>query len=137
MLSTTAPPTLPRQRSTGPEQRSARITVTSTASATTVATAGDLDLTSTARFQERLADEIHLRPAALILDLTDVTFISSHGLAILLEAVTTAHSHGITCAIIASHHAVLRPIKALRLERVLPVHTDHATAEMSLTRRHP
>ncbi|WP_410665395.1 STAS domain-containing protein [Amycolatopsis sp. lyj-84] len=102
---------------------------------TTVAATGDLDLAVTARFQDKLADEVRRRPATLIVDLTDVTFISSRGLAILLEAVTTAHSHGIACAVIASHHAVLRPIKALRLERVLPVHTDHAAAEMSLAPR--
>ncbi|WP_244180895.1 STAS domain-containing protein [Amycolatopsis pretoriensis] len=106
-----------------------RFTVTTTADAATVAVTGDLDLSSTARLQERLDEEISLRPAALIIDLTAVGFCSSGGLSVLVTAVTNAHAGGIACAVIASQRAVVRPIKLLLLDRVLPVHPDRADAE--------
>ncbi|MFB9688660.1 STAS domain-containing protein [Amycolatopsis plumensis] len=66
---------------------------------------------------------------AVIIDLTAVGFCSSGGLSVLVNAVTNAHSRGIACAVIASQRAVVRPIKLLLLDRILPVHADRADAE--------
>lgn len=105
------------------------LTVTTTADVTTVTVTGDLDLSTTPRLQDRLDDELKLRPAALIIDLDAVGFCSSGGLSTLLEAVTNAHARGIPCAIIATRRAVVRPVKLLQLDRVLPVHADRTEAE--------
>jgi anti-anti-sigma factor len=106
-----------------------RVTVTTTAEAATVAVTGDIDLSSTARLRERLEEEVSLRPAALVVDLGAVGFCSSGGLSVLVDAVTNAHARGIACAIIAGQRAVIRPIKLLQLDRVLPIHADRADAE--------
>ncbi|WP_410596104.1 STAS domain-containing protein [Amycolatopsis sp. lyj-23] len=106
-----------------------RLTVTTTADAATVAVVGDLDLSSTARLQERLDEELALRPSALIIDLSGVGFCSSGGLSVLVNAVTGAHARGIACAVIASQRAVVRPIKLLLLGCILPIHADRADAD--------
>ncbi|WP_410596133.1 STAS domain-containing protein [Amycolatopsis sp. lyj-23] len=106
-----------------------RFTVTTTADAATVAVVGDLDLSSTPRLKERLDEELALRPAALIIDLSRVGFCSSGGLSVLVNAVTSAHALGIACAVIASQRAVVRPIKLLFLDRILPIHADRADAD--------
>ncbi|WP_410574744.1 STAS domain-containing protein [Amycolatopsis sp. cmx-4-61] len=74
-----------------------------------------------------------LRPAALIVDLGAVGFCSSGGLSVLVDVVTGAHAQGIPCAVIAGGRAVVRPIKLLLLDRVLPIHADRANAEERLS----
>ncbi len=104
------------------------ITVTTTADAATVTVSGELDLATTPRLRDRLDVELKSRPSALIIDLEGVGFCSSGGLSVLLEAVTNAHARGIPCAIIATQRALIRPIKLLQLDRVLPIHADRAEA---------
>ncbi|WP_410571079.1 STAS domain-containing protein [Amycolatopsis sp. cmx-4-61] len=111
-----------------PSRARTHITVTTTVDATTVTVAGDLDLATTPRLRDRLDDELKFRPAALIIDLDAVGFCSSCGLSALVEAVTGAHARGIPCAIIATQRAVVRPVRLLRLDRVLPLHADRAEA---------
>jgi anti-sigma B factor antagonist len=113
------------------------ITVTTTAEHATVAISGDIDLAVTTRVRERLEEELWLHPAALVIDLDDVAFCSSGGLSVLLDVVTAAHARGIPCALIAARRAVVRPIRLLRLDRVLPLHSDRTEAEewLSLLRR--
>ncbi|MEV4052044.1 STAS domain-containing protein [Amycolatopsis sp. NPDC049688] len=114
-----------------------RVTVIPTAGHTVVAVTGDLDLTVTASLHEQLEAELRRTPEALVLDLAGVTFCSAGALAVLLDVVTTAHARGIPCAIIATGRAVLRPVRVLQLDRVLPLHADRAEAEdwLSLLRR--
>ncbi|MEU4518957.1 STAS domain-containing protein [Amycolatopsis sp. NPDC024027] len=109
------------------------IMVTARHEHTTVAIAGEVDLAVTARVQDRLHDELRLRPEALIIDLTHVTFCSSSGLSALIEAVHDAHARGLPCAVIAGQRAVLRPIQVLHLDRVLPIHANRAGAEAWLS----
>ena len=116
-----------RDLETGHRART-HITVTTTADSTTVTVTGDLDLATTPRLRDRLDDELKLRPATLVVDLDAVGFCSSGGLAVLVEAVTNAHARGIPCAIVATQRAVVRPVELLRLDRVLPLHTDRAEA---------
>lgn len=114
-----------------------RVTVTHPAGHAAVAVTGDFDLAVTASLHEQLEAELRRTPAALVLDLTGVTFCSAGALAVLLDVVTTAHARGIPCAIVATGRAVLRPVRVLQLDRVLPLHRDRAEAEdwLSLLRR--
>ncbi|WP_103349856.1 STAS domain-containing protein [Amycolatopsis sp. CA-128772] len=111
----------------------AEVIVTTTAEHTTVAVAGELDLTVIDRLQARLTEELQLQPAALIIDLACVEFCSCGGLAVLLHAVTTAHDAGIPCAIVAASRPVLRPVRLLNLDRNLPIHPDRADVEQWLS----
>ncbi|MDT7799654.1 MAG: hypothetical protein QOI78_3087 [Actinomycetota bacterium] len=103
-------------------------TVTTTSDSTVVAATGDLDLTVADRLLGRLTDEIALRPRALIVDLTRVSFCSSQGLCVLLTATADAHSAGIPCAVVSDQRAVRRPIAVLELGQLLQVHDNLVAA---------
>ncbi|MDS0140382.1 MULTISPECIES: STAS domain-containing protein [unclassified Amycolatopsis] len=96
--------------------------VTATAEATTVAVRGEIDLPVLSRLRTRLGEEIDLSPRALVLDLSEVSFCGTGGITELLVAASEAHVSGVPFAIATGARAVLRPIRALGLERLLPIH---------------
>jgi len=96
--------------------------VTATAEATTVAVRGEIDLPVLGRLRTRLGEEIDLAPRALVLDLSEVSFCGTGGITELLVAASEAHVSGVPFAIVAGARAVLRPIRVLGLERLLPIH---------------
>ncbi|MFI5611975.1 STAS domain-containing protein [Amycolatopsis sp. NPDC051903] len=102
--------------------RSPSVLVTTTAEASMVTVRGDVDLTITGRLEAQLAEELELAPAALIVDLREVTFCSSDGLSTLVGAQEAARAAGVPYAIVTAQHAVLRPVRLLGLDRVLPIH---------------
>jgi anti-anti-sigma factor len=51
-----------------------------------VSVAGELDLASAPQLRAYLVDNTASRPAHLALDLSEVTFLGSHGLAVLIDA---------------------------------------------------
>jgi anti-anti-sigma factor len=95
--------------------------VTATAEATTVAIRGEIDLPVLGRLRTRLGEEIDLAPRALVLDLSEVTFCGAGGITELLVAASEAHVSGVPFAIVAAGRAVLRPVRVLGLERLLPI----------------
>jgi anti-anti-sigma factor len=106
----------------------ARITVTTTAERTTVAVTGELDLAVTGRLAAQLDEELGLAPRSLVIDLTRLGFCAARGLTVVLEAVATAHAAGIPVAVVADSRPVLRPVRALGLDRALPLHRSLADA---------
>ena len=116
-------PTIPHLRP------AAAITVTTTAESTVVAVIGEIDACCTGRLGDQLAIEVTLAPRALILDLSEVRFCSAQGLAVLLRTSTDAHASGVPCAVVTGRRAVLRPIRILRLDRVLQIHRTLADAQ--------
>jgi len=110
-----------------------KFTVTTTRDSTVVAAVGDLDLAVADHLLGHLTDEIALRPRALIVDLTRVSFCSTHGLRALLTATADAHAAGIPCVIVSDQHAVRRPIAVLGLGQLLRVHDTLAAAREWLT----
>jgi anti-anti-sigma factor len=113
-------------------QPTVTFTVTPTCDSTAVAATGDLDSTVAGRLLAHLSDEIALRPRALIVDLTRVSFCCTRVLSALLTATADAHAAGIPCLIVSDQHAVRRPITALELDQVLQVHDNLAAARESL-----
>ncbi|MEU8632889.1 STAS domain-containing protein [Amycolatopsis sp. NPDC048633] len=103
---------------------SATFDLTSTAEASVIAAVGDLDLAVTDRFDALLNRELLLAPPALVFDASAVTFCSARVLTILLDA----GAGGVPFAIAGRCRSLLRPITALGLERMLPVHWDTAEA---------
>jgi anti-anti-sigma factor len=106
----------------------ATMTVTTTAETTTVTVAGELDMGIAERLRSQLATEIALRPRAVILDLSDVTFCATCGLSVLLTTSADAQAAGIPYVIVAAQRAVVRPIMLLRLDEVLQIHRTVAEA---------
>lgn len=99
----------------------ARTLITATAAETVVTVSADLDLRSTARLREALADETALRPRRLILDVSGLTFCSVSGLEVLTSAARAAEAAGVPFVLVAGQHAVLRPLRVLGFDRELRV----------------
>ncbi|WIY03050.1 STAS domain-containing protein [Amycolatopsis mongoliensis] len=98
--------------------------MTTTAEASVVTAAGDLDLAVTAQLATLLRREVRLAPPALVFDASAVTFCSARVLTILLE--TAADS--VPFAVAGRCRPLLRPITALGLDLLLPVHWNAAEA---------
>ncbi len=102
--------------------------VTATVEATTVAVRGEIDLPVLGRLRTRLGEEIDLAPRALVLDLSGVSFCGAGGITELLVAASEAHVSGVPFAIVTAGRAVLRPVRVLGLERLLPIHRSAEAA---------
>ncbi|MBB5957286.1 anti-anti-sigma factor [Saccharothrix tamanrassetensis] len=94
--------------------------------------AGELDMQTTEVVRGELLVRLDVAGGPLVLDLTEVTFLSSSGLALLVEAAQHAERRGTAFVIAAAHRAVLRPIQATNLDEELPVYPrlDHALAAL-------
>ncbi|GAB3155380.1 STAS domain-containing protein [Amycolatopsis sp. NPDC004378] len=106
----------------------ATFAVTTTADASAVTAAGDLDLTVTGRLETLLDRELRLTPPALVFDASAVTFCGARTLTILLATAAAAEGNAVPFAVVGRHRALLRPITALSLQHVLPLHASTAEA---------
>ncbi|MEU8635398.1 STAS domain-containing protein [Amycolatopsis sp. NPDC048633] len=113
-------------------QPTVTFTVTTTCDSTVVAATGDLDSVVAERLLDHLSGEIALRPRALVVDLTRVSFCCTRVLSALLSATADAHAAGIPCVIVSDQRAVRRPITALDLDQVLQVQDNLAAAREEL-----
>ncbi|SEF37165.1 anti-anti-sigma factor [Amycolatopsis pretoriensis] len=111
----------------------ASFAVARTSQASVVAASGELDLTVTAQFAALLATELHRRPPALICDTSAVEFCAARILTILIDTITDSAVAWVPFAVAGRSRALLRPITALDLERVLPVHNSVAEALNRMT----
>jgi anti-sigma B factor antagonist len=91
-------------------------------SAVVVAVRGELDLATVPVLRERL-DEVGDRPAApLVVDLSEVRFIASAGLALLVDLQHRCDERGVTLAVVATGSVVPRAIQVTALDQVLSVY---------------
>lgn len=68
----------------------------------------------------------------VVLDLTEVPFLSSAGLSVLVEHHGRCARDGITLAVVATHRATLRAIQITALDRIIPLHGTVADALASV-----
>ncbi|MFJ7213571.1 STAS domain-containing protein [Amycolatopsis sp. NPDC098790] len=108
--------------------------VTRTADTCVVTAVGDLDLTVTDRLAALLAGELHRQPPALVCDASAVEFCAARILTILIDTVADAAVARVPFAVAGRRRALLRPITALGLDQVLPVHRSVEEAVNSLAR---
>jgi anti-sigma B factor antagonist len=81
--------------------------------------AGELDMLTGPPLKEHLRNLLDARPKLLIVDLSQVAFLGSTGLAVLISARHTAAEQGITFQLSGiSHRAVARPLQITGLDRV-------------------
>lgn len=109
-------------------ERAASFEVRTTPAASVVVAAGELDLAFTGELSELLAREVRANPPALVFDAFAVTFCAARVLTILLDITADAGVLGVPFAVAGRSRALLRPVAALGLERVLPVHEDTVEA---------
>ncbi len=81
-----------------------------------VAATGQVDENTVARLDEMLASRLRTALRTVVLDLTDVDFLSVAGLHALNQARMQAVEHGITLRLLVAHHEVLRALEIAGLD---------------------
>ena len=95
-----------------------------------VAARGELDLHTAPRLAEALAPHMDAG-AAVIADLTAVTFMDSSGLAVFVDALARARETGATLRVVAPEPRVRRVFEITGLDAMVPVHESLASARRS------
>jgi anti-sigma B factor antagonist len=87
--------------------------------------AGDIDLTTAAHLADVLRAELGSHPGTIVLDLTDVEFMGSIGIAVLAEADQAAGASGQRLRVVVSEgHAVRRSLTMSGMAERLSVFGD-------------
>lgn len=88
--------------------------------------AGEIDLLTATVLGERVREQLVPQNRVLVLDLTDVSFLGSSGLA---EIVAASQAEAAQLVLVASNRAVLRPLEATGL---LPMLTIYETVDEAI-----
>ena len=89
---------------------------------------GRLDLPSAAELRSAIDAELDRRPARLVLDLTEVEFLDSTGLGVLVAAQRKATAAGSQIVLAGARPIVERVLRITSVIDILPVHADVAAA---------
>lgn len=84
--------------------------------------AGEVDTLTAPHLDLALADPPATAVSRVVLDMTEVPFLSSAGLSILVEHHTACQRDGIAFAVVAPVHAVRRAMEITALDRVIPLY---------------
>jgi anti-anti-sigma factor len=103
------------------------------ASASVISLAGELDLSTIPRLEKQLFQEIHSK-AGVIVDLTNVSFIDSSGIGLLIRAFRAIDESGTLNTVIAEGSQVERVFRLAGVDRALPLFTARALALEALNR---
>jgi anti-sigma B factor antagonist len=90
--------------------------------------AGEIDVTSAAVLRDALEALIADGHRCLTLDLTDVTFMDSTGLGIVVGRLKRLTRHGGTLTVAAAHERVVRVFTITGLDQLLQIHPDLESA---------
>ncbi|WP_285189238.1 STAS domain-containing protein [Rhodococcus sp. MEB041] len=119
--------TLDRAREQDVDRRSVQVTVARNGSVLIVSVRGDLDLESTpmltAGLDRALSDDV---PSAVIIDLTDVDFLSSTGMTALIDTHRRLGALGalVALAVVSNGPATTRPLTLVGMDEMLSLHSD-------------
>jgi anti-sigma B factor antagonist len=86
-----------------------------------IALAGELDLSSALTFDEEIRRAEERRPVTLVIDLTDLKFLDSTGLRLIMSAQARAHKCGRQLRIVEGGEAVKRIFKLAGVNRRLDI----------------
>jgi anti-sigma B factor antagonist len=89
---------------------------------------GEIDLHVSPQIGARLAAMIKQKPAKLVVDLSQVTYIDSSGLAVLIEAMQNVGSYGGKFALTGLQDGVRPIFEIARLDQVFRIFPDPAAA---------
>jgi len=89
---------------------------------TIVAVDGEIHVSTAPEFSGVLATTIESGRVQLVLDLTDVSFIDSTGLSVLLNALRSVTRAGGRMAVVCSNPTVLRLFEITRLDTTFDLH---------------
>jgi anti-sigma B factor antagonist len=89
---------------------------------------GEVDLNTSADIAQAIQQAVSPRPPVLVLDMTEVSFMSSTGLAVLIATEHQTREAGVELRLAASQRAVLRPIQITGLTAVFDIYPTVADA---------
>jgi anti-sigma B factor antagonist len=81
-----------------------------------------VDILSAPELTEAICDALIKEPAGLIIDLTDVNFLASVGMSILIAAQEAADALSLRFGVVAQGAATSRPIRLLGIDAVLTLY---------------
>ena len=84
---------------------------------------GDVDLSTAPAFQRAMQEQVTLRQK-FVVDLEGVDFLSSAGLAVLVDTRKQMADQDLKWALVAARHTVTRPLEITGLLTILPVFTS-------------
>ncbi|MFI6099928.1 STAS domain-containing protein [Lentzea sp. NPDC051213] len=87
-----------------------------------IAVTGDVDMATDNAISVEIGDQFAMRPRALIIDMTEVTFLGLAGVTLLVAAATMAQRCGVRLAVVTSRRAVLRVLELTNVNRLLDLH---------------
>ena len=90
--------------------------------------AGTLDVHRAPQLRQRLVDLAGTGWHDLVLDLEDVAEVDAYGLGVLLAGAARARARGGRLQLVCTRAALLGPLRATGLVRLLPVHASVAAA---------
>jgi anti-sigma B factor antagonist len=82
---------------------------------------GEVDMATEATLRATVADAVSAGPAALVLDLTGVTFFASAGLHVLVDVQHEATARDLDLLVAAAARAVLRPLQITGVDQLVTV----------------
>ncbi len=88
-----------------------------------VSLSGEVDLENSPKARQILLDAVGPGQKVLV-DLADVTYMDSSGIASLVEAYQRAKKNGAVFALVCVNPAVLRVLKLARLDKVFTIHEN-------------
>ena len=101
-----------------------------------VTVSGDVDISTSPELRSALveANAASDGPKAIVVDLSDVSFVDSTALGVLVGAYNTSRNNGGRFAMVNDHDAVLKVLKITALHDVLGVHPTLDAAIEVVTR---
>lgn len=96
--------------------------------ATILAVEGEIHVSTAPEFSTMLSTTVDGGCMSLVLDLTDVMFIDSTGLSVLLNALRQVTHAGGQMAVVCSNPTVLRLFEITRLDTTFDIHADLESA---------
>jgi anti-anti-sigma factor len=97
-----------------------------------IATSGVVDMITAPQLEEAIKTALAKSPAGLVVDLTDVEFLASAGMGVLVAAHDAAPD-GVQIHIVAEGPATSRPLKLVGIADIVPLHATLDEALASFT----
>lgn len=101
--------------------------ITENAGCLVVALEGEIDLEQAGTVRRALLDALK-KGRNVLVDLSQVTYIDSSGIASLVEGLQVARKAKIDLALVSVSQRVRRVLELARLDKVFPIHADIAAA---------
>ncbi len=92
--------------------------------------AGSVDLEHSPKIRRTLLDAVAARVNVFV-DLSEVTYIDSSGIACLVEALQAARDHSADLGLVSVSRQAMRVLELARLDMVFSIHDDLASARQA------